>query len=109
MCFVVQGKGGLTMSLGCNLKGLHVGVLFVLIVASAVAGAPQATPATAASPAQSSPVTCVAYIYNTNIAARDSFTTLLTGRGIQVDTVSLATAATANFTADQAIIVGDDT
>lgn len=51
----------------------------------------------------------VAYIYNTDTAERDSFASLLTARGYWVDLVSLNEAATFDFSADQLIIIGDDT
>lgn len=51
----------------------------------------------------------VAYIYSTDTASRDSFNTMLTGKGIQVDLVPLSQVLQANFSVDQAIIIGDDT
>ncbi len=51
----------------------------------------------------------VAYIYNTDTASRDSFNTMLTGRGIQVDLVPISQVLQVNFSVDQTIIIGNDT
>ncbi len=56
-------------------------------------------------------VSHVAYIYGTDPSVTaNAFNTFLTGRGISVDLFSDAQAAlaTANFSADDAIIIGDD-
>jgi hypothetical protein len=84
-------------------RAVHILTLVVLLLAAALAGAapPQ--------PARAGPNNRVAYVYNTDTGARDSFNTLLISRGLQVDLVPLASAATFNFSADDAIIIGDDT
>ncbi|HEU5319045.1 MAG TPA: hypothetical protein VFX49_23240, partial [Chloroflexota bacterium] len=51
----------------------------------------------------------VAYVYNTDIASRDSFTTLLAASGYAVDQVALSAAGTYSFAADSAIVIGPDT
>ncbi|MEO7911400.1 MAG: hypothetical protein ABIV47_17275, partial [Roseiflexaceae bacterium] len=52
----------------------------------------------------------VAYIYSTDTISRDSFKTMLELRGITVDLVALSSLANGfDFSADQAIIIGDDT
>jgi uncharacterized repeat protein (TIGR01451 family) len=56
--------------------------------------------------------TRVAYVYNTDTTSRDSFKTMLELRGFAVDLVPLIAgggAETFDFTADQAILIGDDT
>src|SRR4029079_19794230 len=56
--------------------------------------------------------TRVAYVYNTDTTSRDSFKTMLELRGFAVDLVPLASVGGANpfnFSADQAILIGDDT
>lgn len=96
-------------------KALSVFVLIAVLLAAVSVGPPSA-PALAApgaaAPAQPpalAAVSRVAYIYNTDTASRDSFNTMLTSYGLTVDLVSLAGAETASFTADQVIIIGDDT
>jgi hypothetical protein len=54
-------------------------------------------------------VSRVAYIYNTNTAARDDFKSLLLARGYTVDTFTISETITANLSLDQVIIIGDDT
>lgn len=51
----------------------------------------------------------VAYVYNNDIPNRDNFRNLLVSRGFTVDLVTLAAAETFDFSADQAIIIADDT
>jgi uncharacterized repeat protein (TIGR02543 family) len=53
--------------------------------------------------------TRVAYIYNSDTAARDSFNTFLTSKGLTVDLVALTAVETYDFTSDQLILVGYDT
>jgi hypothetical protein len=51
----------------------------------------------------------VAYIYNTDTASRDSFSALLTGRGVQVAQVALSAVVATDFSTVQTIIIGNDT
>lgn len=51
----------------------------------------------------------VAYVYNDDTAARDSYTRLLNDRGLAVDAVTLAAAAGWDFSPYLAIIIANDT
>src|SRR6476619_4198978 len=82
-------------------------LVFVLLIAlmpglAAWPSAPQPATALAALPR-------VAYIYQADTTAAGSFKTLLNLRGYDVDMVTLGTVANFNFSADQAIIIADDT
>lgn len=80
--------------------------LFLMLTAAGLL-LPASVPATAKPLAPSAGR--VAYIYNTDTSSRDSFSALLTDKGVQVDLVALANASTFDFSADQAIIIGSDT
>ena len=81
------------MFLKTFLKGVIVVFLFVFVVSGSSAWA----------------AARVAYIYNTDTASRDDFDSFLTSRNFVVDIVPLSGADTFDFSADQAIIIGDDT
>src|SRR5207244_2402158 len=51
----------------------------------------------------------VAYVYATDTAARDAFSTLLSGRGYTVTGVTVTNAATFDFSTYTGIVVGHDT
>jgi uncharacterized repeat protein (TIGR01451 family) len=82
-------------------------LVFVLLIAlmpglAAWPSAPDQATALAANPR-------VAYVYQADTTAANSFKTLLNLRGYDVDLVTLGTVANFDFSADQAIIIADDT
>lgn len=88
---------------------LFVFPLCVMIIlsfgATAAISAAPTPPQVAATPT----LARVAYIYSTDTASRDSFSSLLTNRGVQVDQVALSAVVSTNFSAAQTIIIGNDT
>jgi len=79
-------------------------VIFVLVMTQFAAGPFQPT----AQPVQAAP-SRVAYVYGTDpTLTANKFKTMLYGRSVMVDLYSDTQAVKADFTPDQAIIIGDD-
>ncbi len=85
-------------------RSLPLVFLLLLALIPGLSWPPLQQPATAlAAPAR------VAYIYSTDTVSRDSFKAMLELRGFAVDLVAMTSVTATNFSADQAIIIGNDT
>ena len=89
-------------------KAIQTRALVPVLLAALVATTAVPRAAAATSPAQSG-TPRVAYIHNGDLSSMSSFKLLLESRGFAVDVVALGAVPNANFSADNLIIIGNDT
>ena len=91
------------------LRHVSAAAFVAAAMLSAQAGTAAGPSATVVRPQLAADAVQVAYVYNTDTGLRDNFKSFLELHGVAVSLVPLASAASFNYGAVDAILIGDDT